>query len=104
MALTEAGYAAVPAWSVEDAMPRLHDLGLAGAVELLIVNLNLKKTVGLVKSLRTAGAKVISIEDPRVTRIRMIPVDGILSRAHASSQTAESEWLRIIRQVLGEAA
>jgi DNA-binding response OmpR family regulator len=102
MMLTQAGYIAVPALSAEDAMPRLDDMGLT-KVDLLIVNLNLRGTFGLVKSVKTAGAKVISVEDPGETRIRLIPADGILHRTPALSQTAESEWLRIVRRVLGEA-
>ena len=103
MALTEKGYTAVPALTAQDAMPRLHEMCLA-KVDLLIVNLNLRGSLGLVASLRTARAKIISIEDPRVTRIRLIPVDGILRRPVRFSPAEESEWLRTVRRVLGEAA
>jgi hypothetical protein len=103
MRLTQAGYTAVPALTAEDAVPRLHEMGLAAA-DLLIVNLSLRGTLGLVKSLRAAHAKIISIENPLVTRNRLIPVDGILQRTLAFSETTESEWLRTVSRVLGQAA
>jgi hypothetical protein len=101
--LTEAGYTAVPALTANDAMRRSHEMCLTKA-DLLIVNLNLRGTFGLVKSLRTARAKIISIEDPRVTRIRLIPVDGTMRRHVPLGPAKESEWLRTVKRVLGEAA
>lgn len=101
--LTEAGYTAVPVTTAARAIPLLQELGLA-QVDLLIVNLGFPGVVGLVEALKSRRLKVIAIEDPRVSRIKPIPVDGVLRRPLPSGETAESEWLRMVRRVLGEAA
>ena len=103
MTLTEAGYTAVPVMTAARAIPLLEEMGLA-QVDLLIVNLALSGAVGLVDKLMSRHVKVIAIEDPRVTRIKPVPVDGTLRRTFLSGETAESEWLRMVRRVLGEAA
>ena len=103
MTLTEAGYTAVPATKAERALPLLQELGLA-QIDLLIVNLNLPGALDLVEALRSGPVKVVEIEEPNVTRIRPVPVDGMLRRSGAFGPTAEAEWLRTVRRVLGEAA
>lgn len=103
MTLTEAGYTAVPVTTAARTVPLLQELGLA-QVDLLIVNLGLPGVAELVEALMSRHVKVIAIEDPRVTRTKPVPVDGILRRPLPSGQTAESEWLRMVRRVLGQAA
>jgi DNA-binding response OmpR family regulator len=102
MTLTEAGYTAVPAPAAERAIPTLRELDL-GQVDLLVVNLRLTGAASLAEVLRSRRVKIIGIEDPRVTGIKPGPADGILRRPLPFGQ-AESEWLRTVRRVLGEAA
>jgi len=103
MTLSEAGYTAVPAIRAERALPVLRELRLA-QVDLLIVNLALVGAVDLVEALRIQRVKVIEIEEPQVARIKPIPVDGTLRKPRRYNRIVESEWLRTVRRVLGEAA
>ena len=103
LALARAGYTAVPATTVEGVRPLLRGLGLS-KIDLMIVNFCIPGTLGLVEAVASRRRKVIQIEDPRVARIKLIPVDGTLRKARAVGPAAESRWLRMVRRVLGEAA
>ena len=100
LALTRAGYIAVPSTSVAAAKPLLQELGYS-RFDLLIVNFSLTGTLGLLEG-AGQSVKVIQIDDPRVTRIKRMPADGKLKKA--AGPEGLSRWLRTVRRVLGEAA
>ena len=103
MALNEAGYTAVPTIHADRALPLVRELGIA-RVDLLVANLTLPGVPALVEGLQSKHTKVIMIEEPRIAAIKPIPVDGILRRPDRLGPTAEAEWLRTVRRILGEAA
>jgi hypothetical protein len=101
MAITEAGYIAGPATIATGTRHMLRELGLAH-VDPLVVNLALAGPAGLVESLRSRHARVLSIENTGVTPKQPVPVDGRLSRPSEYSQSMSSDWWRTVSRVLGK--
>ena len=101
LALTRAGYMAVPSTSIDGAKPLLRDLGYS-KIDLLIVNFSLPGAMGLLKEFKRDSLRVIQIDDSRVARIQQVPVDGAIRKTPGAD--AVTRWLRTVRRVLGRAA
>jgi hypothetical protein len=74
------------------------------SVDLLVVNLAVRNTTGLVTTLKEKNhfLKVIAIEDPGSSVITNIPVDATLRKPSPTELEGEEHWLGTVRLVLSD--
>jgi DNA-binding response OmpR family regulator len=99
--LTKAGYLALPATNADSVDPLLTDLNISH-VDALVVNLDMRGGVELAKTLGRQHVKIIAIEGARRSEFQAVKIAATLRRCEGPSEVIEREWLRHLREVLGE--
>jgi DNA-binding response OmpR family regulator len=100
--LTKAGYRALPATTADRAERLLKELNVSH-VDALVVNLKMAGGVKLGRMLSRKGAKLIAIEGTGRSEFQAFQIAATLRRSEGPSASVEREWLRHMREVLGEA-
>ena len=99
-ALDQAGFEALPARSVPDAVKLLQELNVA--VDLVMINASLPGAASFLTELRLAQTpfKVIALYDSPQTTTPVLEADATCWKTESVDELARLEWIQTVRAVL----